>query len=159
MQELNENEVKIHQHFAGTLFNQTWEFIEKVDRSEDENEQMLLRAYASYYHWTVVGKPIHFVRGEWMVAKINVLLERKEAALHHSKRCLTMTLQHEIKDFDLAYAYEMFARANALSGNYSTAQEYYQLSTHAIDGIAKEEDKKQFLSDLTAEPWFGLHNQ
>ena len=41
-----------HRHFAATCFNAAWELIDKPDRTPAEDEQMLLRTFASFYHWT-----------------------------------------------------------------------------------------------------------
>ena len=41
-----------HRFFSAHCFNSAWEMIDKATRTVAEAEQMLLRAFASLYHWT-----------------------------------------------------------------------------------------------------------
>ena len=43
-----------HRLIAVRLFNETWDLIEKKDRTGDDDSQMLEKAYASLYHWRQV---------------------------------------------------------------------------------------------------------
>ena len=54
--------------------------------------------------------------------------------------------QGSIGDFDLAYAYEALARANAVAG--TDYQAYLQLAREAGENIVEADDKALFLSDL-----------
>lgn len=44
------------------LFNETWDLIDNQNRTNDENSQMLEKAYASLYHWRKVGTPLNLAR-------------------------------------------------------------------------------------------------
>jgi hypothetical protein len=52
---------------AGTLFNETWDLIDKTDRTESDDALMLHKAHASCYHWIQVGTPKNHAQGEWQV--------------------------------------------------------------------------------------------
>jgi hypothetical protein len=145
-----------HRKFAVDLFNRTWELIEKKDRSDEETELMIHAAHASCYHWSVVGTAKNRQAGEWQIARVYCLVKRPEAALHHARVCLQLTEANDIKDFDLAFAYEAMARASALNGNRADFAKYYALAEQAAAGIVKPGDRDYFLSDLKGGDWFGM---
>jgi hypothetical protein len=51
-------------------------------------------------------------------------------------------------DFDIAFAYEAVARANAVAGNAADCQKYLDLAKKAGKDIKKEGDKQYFFDDL-----------
>jgi hypothetical protein len=155
---MNESESpqEYHRKFAVELFNRTWQLLELELRSEDDNEKMLQCAYASCYHWREAGTALHQARGEWMISRVNSVLERSEAALHHAKRTLAICDQNGFGDFDLAFAYEAMARALAAAGNSTGYEKYFALAQEAGGKIRKKEDQITFYDSLNAGPWFGM---
>ena len=149
-------EQECHKSFAIQLNNLVWGLLQKENRTAEDNDQMIHAAHASHYHWTVIGEPVNFQRGEWLIARVYVVLNRPEPALYHAKKCMELTEKHKFVDFDLAFAYESMARAHAAAGNESEAKKYIQLAQEAGEKIKQEEDKKIFMNDFATEPWFGL---
>lgn len=147
-----------HEHFAKSLNGKVWELLEKPDRTKAEDEHMVYAAHASTYHWLNAGTGVNHQRGEWLIAKVYTELGIADSALRHASRCLELTNEYkgEMKDFDLAYAYEGFARANALAGNKEEAKKYIKLAEDSGQAIKNDEDKKIFVSDFNGGNWFGL---
>ncbi|MEA3288459.1 MAG: hypothetical protein U9Q77_13955 [Candidatus Marinimicrobia bacterium] len=145
-----------HKAFAPGIFNRVWDLLEKEDRSTEDNEIMINAAHASLYHWRSVGEMINLQRGQWMIAKVYTTLGMKESALHHAQICLDLTNQHKVNDFDLSFAYEGFARAQALHGNLDDCAKYVDLARESVEQIKKKGDKDYFLEVLGKEPWFGF---
>jgi hypothetical protein len=146
-----------HKKMAVELFNHTWDLIDKGDkRTPDENDEMIHAAHASRYHWGVVVDertpntgPTNLERGDWQISRVYALLKRPQAALYHAERCLSICQKHNIGDFDIAFAYEAMARAYAiLGGKPAEVKRYLGLAKKAAENIAKEDDKKYFLSEL-----------
>lgn len=75
-------------------------------------------------------------------------MKRAEPALYHGQRALEICQANGIADFDIAFAYEALARANAVAGNQPERDRYVELARAAADGIAKEDDRKYFLDQL-----------
>ena len=146
-----------HEAFARKINGEVWALLEKADRTPDEDEQMLLAAHASYYHWLHAGTNVHRQRGEWMLARVHIILGPEAEARRHARRCLELTGQHasEVKDFDLAYAQEAIARATAMAGDKGEARRLEEMAEGLGEKIHDEEDRKIFLSDLHSGPWFG----
>jgi len=110
------SETAQHRKLGIDLFNYVWTLLEKPDRTREESEGMIHAAHASRWHWSVVGAPVNFARGEWQISRVYAVLGRGESALVHALRCLEICRANEIGDFDLAYAYEALARAWSVLG-------------------------------------------
>ncbi len=151
-----ETEKDFNNKYAAGLNNLVWSLLEKEDRTEGENASMISSAHASLYHWSRIGTDINLQRGQWLISHVYAVLNMPESALYHADRCLKITVQNNLKDFDLAYAYEAMARAYAVSKNRNEALKYMGLAEQAGNSIEKQEDKDLFFSDFNAEPWYGI---
>lgn len=127
--------------------NSTWEMIE-ADRTPDNDEEMLRRAYASTYHWARAARrvPANEARGAWLLAKVQLLAGQPRLALRYADRCLELCKQHGLADFDLAYAHEARARALKSLGDDIAAGESWQLAKSVP--IADAEDQAILDADL-----------
>jgi uncharacterized protein YndB with AHSA1/START domain len=133
-----------------------WALLGRDDRSPEEDEAMVRAAYASAYHWArAAGRSdANDARAEWMISHVHVVLGRAEPAQHHAARSMGVVERAGLADFDLAYAHEGLARAAACAGRCSDAAR--EQAAAAAVPIADDEDRKLFLADLQAGPWFGL---
>ena len=57
-----------HLNFAKSFNGKVWELLEKADRTPDEDQEMVMAAYASAYYWRFAGTPLNQQRGEWLLA-------------------------------------------------------------------------------------------
>ena len=107
---------KVHEELAKSLFNRTWDLLDKKDRTPEEDVNMIHSAHSSRHHWGVIGKPLNFERGEWQISRVYATLGRAEPALYHARLCLSICEENEIKDFDIAFAYEARSKILGSSG-------------------------------------------
>ena len=128
-------------------FNATWEMIE-AERNPENDEEMLRRAYASTYHWARAARrvPANDARGAWLLAKVQLLSGQPQLSLRYADRCLDLCKQHDLVDFDLAYAHEARARALKALGDDIAAGESWELAKSVP--IADAEDQKILDADL-----------
>ena len=132
--------------------NGVWELIERVDRTAADNEQMLRRAYASAYHWqrAVRRGPENEARAVWMLSKVHLLRGDAAFALAYAQMCMDQCHEFGLVDFDLAYAFEVTARALKALGRDDEAAAAWQ---QALDvPIADPEDKAIVDADLAVGP-------
>ena len=144
--------------FAKITNNQVWGLLDKANRTPAEDEEMLLTAYASLYHWSKAGTAVNIQRGYWMLGKVYISLGKSKPALEASIRCKDLSDNNpdEMNDFDLAFAQELLARAYALSGDLKEAEKQYKLAVDLGEKIQDPEDQKIFLGDLHGGDWFQL---
>jgi hypothetical protein len=147
-----------HKYFAKSINGRVWELLQKPDRSQSENAEMLNAAHACAYHWQFVGTAVHQQRGEWLISRVHVMLGHGNEALRHAQRCFELTESNRslMQDFDIAYAFEGMARAQAMLGDHRIAKEFLVLAEQAGNAIVNEEDKEIFMGDFDSGPWYGL---
>ncbi len=147
-----------HNKFAKSSFNGIWELLEKTSRTPDEDEEMLLNAFASAYHWKQIGTEIHRQRGYWMISKVYQALGKSSPALEWAQKCAEITREYPdaMEDFDLAYAEEALARSYAMAGERDLAEKHYQQAAELGGQIQDPEDQQIFLADFEGGDWFGF---
>jgi DNA-binding transcriptional MerR regulator len=147
-----EVEGKLKKRLAADLFNRVWTYLERIDRSADDDAAMIHAAHASCLLWLDVGTPVNAVRGEWQCARVYATVGRPEPALYHAERALELCRQQGIGDFDLAFAYEGMARASAVAGDADEAQRWKELATTAAADVADDDDRALLLADIDSIP-------
>ena len=122
-------DAETHRRIGVDLFNKTWTLIEKTGRTQDEDDEMLHCTHASAYHWAQVGTAANRARSEWQCSRVNAVLGRPEAALHHARRCFELVEADPdaMEEFDLPAAYEALARAHSIAGNLGEARRNAEL--------------------------------
>ena len=142
-------EQKESKKIAVESFNAVWGLIDKEDRTKEDELEMITLAHKSLHYWIQAGGTIlNIVRGEWMISHVYSVLGTGEAALYHAKTCFEDTLDNEIGDFDLVFAYEAMAYAYKVLGNNELKEQYLKEGYQAVDQVEKDGDKKYCLSQL-----------
>jgi DNA-binding transcriptional MerR regulator len=142
----------VERKLAASLFNATWDLMEKEERTPAENDRMIHSAHASRYHWEQVGTAANLARGEWQCSRVYAVLRRSEPCLHHAQRVLDICQQNGIGDWDLGFAYEALARGSAVAGDGEAARMWTERALAAADDIAEEEERALLLADLETIP-------
>jgi hypothetical protein len=151
-EEIRCTEAELHKKLAIETFNETWHYMDKKDRSPEDDAAMLHLIHASRYHWGKVGTALEFVRGDQMISKVYVTLKQPELALRFAESCLDLCRRNGIADFDIAFAYASMSEAHMLAGRKAEALKYFGLAEQAAEQIAKKEDRDYFLGVLRAIP-------
>ena len=144
--------------FAKKINGLVWTLLEKPDRSNAEDWEMLPASHASLYHWLQVGTGLHHQRGEWLVSPVRTVLGNGNEAVVHADRCLELKEYYNnlMEDFDFAFAYESAAGANALAGNSKDAEKSIERAKSAGEAIAIEEDRVIFFNEFDGGDWYGM---
>jgi hypothetical protein len=135
---------------AVDCFNKTWTLMEKQDRTQEEDDEMLHCAHASAFHWHQIGTAANRARGEWQCSRVYTVLGRVEPALDHARRCLEIVEESpaEMEEWDLPAAYEALGRAHWVAGNLDESRRYVELGRGATAKIEDEDDRMQMESDF-----------
>ncbi len=147
-----------HRRFAKSCNAQVWELLGQSPRTPVENDELLLSAQASLYHWQQVGTALNIQRAHWLMAHAYTVLGDPTRAMKHATRCIELTKAHmnAMKDFDIAYAFEGMARTYALLGDRMNAKEYYDMALRVGQAIKDPEDKQIFMGDFSGGNWYGV---
>jgi DNA-binding transcriptional MerR regulator len=143
-------DAETHRRLGADYFNKTWTLMEKEPRSVEEDDEMIHCAHASAYHWLHVGTAANRARSEWQCSRMYTVLGRAEPALHHAQRCLEICESEPaaLEDWDLPFAYEALARANAVAGNAAETARYVEQARALAAGIADDDDRALITADL-----------
>ena len=76
---------------------------------------------------------------------------KSDEALSYAKETLKITEKNNLKDFDLAYAYESMARAYLSAGDKDKSEKWYKKAKTAGDLIVSDCDKEYFMVDLNSK--------
>lgn len=108
-----------HRHFSAVCFNTCWELIDRPARTSEEDEQMMLRAFASFYHWS--QRPDFTAEKRcvslWQVSRVYALLGHAEEARRYGEQCRAVNEDPSLPPYCPGYAYEALARAEMVAGN------------------------------------------
>ena len=137
-----------HRKIGADLFNYTWSLLDRKERSEEENDEMVHAAHASRYHWGHAGTALNVSVGEWQISRVYTTLGRAEPALYHARRCLEITRRHRLGRFYQAYAYEGMARASAVAGKPRARDRYLREARRLGAAIRDRDDRRMLLEDL-----------
>ena len=123
-----ENKAELHKHFSTHCFNETWKLIDKENRSDEENEEMVHYAIASLFHWSKREDCTNRQKsiGCWQVSHCYVLAEDFKQAAPLDKLCLEFSENEE--SFYLSYAHEALARTAALAGKTEEKNKYIKIT-------------------------------
>jgi hypothetical protein len=140
-----------HRAQAITATNSTWDMI-TAERTPDNDEEMLRRAYAAAYHWArAAGRaPANEVRARYLLAKAHLVAGDAHAAARYADSCHDGCVEHGLADFDLAYALEMQARSALALGE--TARGHALWAQAKAVPIADPEDQAIVDADFADAP-------
>lgn len=137
-----------HRYFSAHCFNGAWNHIEMSERSAAEEEQMLLLAQASLWHWTQREDctPRNLSIGYWQLSRIYSLLKRAPEARCAGESCLKYA-KNELPFF-IAYGHEALARAAQLAGEAGLQAAHLQEAQRLAAGISDVEERTALEADL-----------
>ncbi|HOO97479.1 MAG TPA: hypothetical protein PKV16_07565 [Caldisericia bacterium] len=142
---------KCHKYMGPTLFNLTWDYIDKGENRTPEDELMMIHAtHASALHWRLNrdSKPENFARGEWQVSRVYALLGRAKESMYHAELCLEICKENGIGDWDIAFAYEACARAAMVAKAPDTMEKYLKLAREATALVKDKGDREMVEGDI-----------
>jgi len=147
MPALSKQESGFHRKTAKQCFNKTWDYLEKKNRTPDDDRQMLILAHASRYHWGLVGNARNLAVGEWQISRVYAGLKQAEASLLFAKSSLELVIKNNLSDL-LPSAYEGLARAYAIAQQPQLARDYVVKARKELESIKDEEDRKIFSEQI-----------
>ncbi len=133
---------------AKKLFNETWDLLDKTDRTAEDDIAMLHKAHTSCFLWREAESPVNNARGEWQASRVYSALGMGAPALLHGEYSLSLCLKNGVNGFDLAFGYEAVARAHHVLGDHEKAAAYKALGLAACADIADPGDRDYTLSNF-----------
>jgi len=147
MSDVSEQELEFHRKTAKQSFNKTLDYLEKKNRTPDDDRQMLILAHTSRYHWGLVGNARNLAVGEWQISRVYADLKRAEPSLLFAKSSLESVMRNNLSDL-LPSVYEGMARAYAVARQSQLATDYITKARKQLESIRDKEDKKIYADQI-----------
>ena len=138
-----------HKYFAASCFNNAWDLIEKKERTDKDNQMMVVLSYASIFHWS--NRPDcdeqKLSIGYWQASRVQALIHNPHEAVRLGEICLSYS--HGLPPFFRAYAHEALARAYELMGEQSQMERHLSAALRFLALVKDEPNRDQLEADLT----------
>src|SRR5688572_2984320 len=137
-----------HRFFSAECFNRAWDFIDKPDRTADEDQQMLLSSMASLWHWTQRDDSTeeNLSIGYWQISRVYAILGQAASAEHFGDLCLNHS--GSLRPFFRAYAHEALARAALAAGDASKTADHLEEARTLMAQVSDPEERSALEKDL-----------
>lgn len=141
-------EHEFHRKVAAECFNKTWDYLEKENRSSEDDQMMLSLAHASRYHWSLIGEPRNFAIGDWQVSRVYAALNQSDLSLVFAEKAVETSQKHNLSE-QLVSAYEGLARAYAVAKKYRSAKEFINKARDQLREVSLDaEDLKTYTDQI-----------
>jgi hypothetical protein len=137
---------------ASQLFNRCWELLERDERSEDDNVELLTSALTSRFHWLNAGGTEQWIIADWMVARAAGATGSPGAALRFAIRAYEAARASGSPDWLVASSAEGVARAYAVAGNVEEFTNWAALAGRLAEVIVDAENRTLIESQLADIP-------
>jgi len=138
---------EFHRKTAVACFNKAWDFLDKKERSREEDLEMLHEAHTSRYHWGHIGNAHNFAVGDWQISRIYAALKQPGLALLFAKASLELCEKNGLKDLLLS-AYEGMSRAYATANDTGEARRYLEMARKQLELVKDKEDRKIYSQQI-----------
>ena len=145
---------KADRGFAAQFFNDTWGFLDKAGRSEEETEAMIQCCHASFHHWNRVADatPTNRSVGYWQLSRVYVVAGMAAEAERYALRCLEAARAPGVDQWAIASAHEAVARAAALRGDRATRDAHLAEARTVAAAVTDKEDREIVEKDIASVP-------
>ncbi len=137
-----------HRRLGVELFNETWAYLDRTDRTPEDDLAMVGTSLASWHHWRQVGEPKNFSISDWQVSRVLAVLGEGSLARRFGEMSLRWATEHEMSPFYAAYAHEAIARAAALLDDTAARDQQIGLGREAAARVDDDADRAVVIADL-----------
>ena len=139
-----------HRVFSVDAFNSAWDLIEKVDRSEDDIEEMIALAQASAWHWSQRQdvRPKNLSISAWQLARVYTEAGRYEEAERYANQSLEISKSGDVGPVFTGYAYEALARLARETDQLELRDDWLALARAEAEKVEDAPDRDQLIRDL-----------
>lgn len=137
-----------HRTMAAELFNRTWELLDMGDRTPADDREMLGAAYASRYHWRMVGDARNQSVSDWQMSRVWAVLGDASRAADHGRLALQIAEVDDVGPFYVGYGHEALARAAQLDGDQVTRDRHLAAARDLLAEVGDTDEAALLRKDL-----------
>jgi hypothetical protein len=137
---------------ASQANNRAWTLAEALNRSPEEDEEMLQAAHAAMYFWNIVGKPGNRAHAAQLVAHVYALLKLPAPAAQYLSKSLPYFTQNDGAPGELAFAHAVAANVAAAQGNAEAHARHYSQAQAFVAQVAEPRERETINATLRVIP-------
>jgi len=141
-----------HRQVAVDTFNAAWELIDLPARTPALDRELLGLAFASRYHWGVVGGDEEHMVGDWLIAHVASLQGLGELAYRFASTALDLARAKGWDDWRLASMLEGMARACAAIEDTPGRDQYAAEARRVLATLEDSNDRELIAAQLASIP-------
>ena len=133
---------------AAQANNRAWTLAEKLQRSSEDDEEMLQAAHAAMYFWKMAGNRDHHAHAALLLAHVHALLKRAGPAAQYLGKALPYFTQHDSTPGELAFVHAVAANVAAAEGNAAAHARHYAEARAVAAQITDPRTRELFAATL-----------
>lgn len=137
-----------HLELAKSTFNKAWEYLDRDDRTAEDDQNMLAHAAASWYHWRQVGEAKNLSVSDWQMSRVLAVLGSAGLSRSFAETCLQEATEGDLDAFYMGMAHEAVARAAALGGDSDVRDKHLAAAHEILEGLSDPEEADVLRDDL-----------
>jgi len=135
-----EETVTWQKRLASQANNRAWALAEQMQRTPDEDEEMLQAAHAASYFWNRVGTPRNHAHAWQLLAHAYALQGIVGPAQHYGDKSFAFFTQNASEPWEMAFVYVIAANVSACAGNKEHHSAQYAKAQALIAALSDPED-------------------
>lgn len=132
------------------MFNGTWDLIDTLERTPEQDRQMLAMACASRQLWDDIGGPMELVTGDWLVAHVASKLGYEPLALDFAAAANARAAVSDLPKWLAASTCEGLARAHAAAGHSEERDVWIEQAQQLLAEVDDDEDRALIESQIAS---------
>jgi len=139
---------QVHRFWSAEFFNLAWDFLEKPDRTHEDDLKMIAVAQASYTHWLLREdvQPVNRSVGLWQLSRVYASVGSPQESLRYAEACWAISL--DLEPFYKGYAAEAMARAKLLGHHEVEARTWLHEAETQLASVDDPEGNPLLAADL-----------
>lgn len=137
-----------HRTMGPLLFNRAWELLDLMERTVEEDDELLAATFGQRYHWYQVGTELNKAIADWQVARVASVLGDAELADRFGRRSLELCETHDLAPFYRGYAHEAIARAADVMDDLRTRDQHILAARELLHLIDDETARTMLDADV-----------
>ncbi len=138
--------------FASAANNRAWTLSEQLERTPDEDQEMLHAAHAAAHLWQQIGLPQNNALADMLLGQVHALLGNSAYAMLYATRSHQFFNSRSSEAWELALAHAILANAAFCSADAALHRSSYQTAQEWVAQLNDPQDKEIVLATLRVVP-------
>ena len=137
-----------HRALAVETFNETWTLLDRPDRTDADDLDMVALTLTSRYHWRRAGDARNHAMSDWQASRVLASVGDADLARAFADSAIDLCAEHELDAFMTGFAEEALARALLVGGDTDGARQVIGRARHLEAAIEDADDRAVLAADL-----------